>query len=540
MEVKAAIALVMAGLFILPIAIVPLIDVANVAKGESAELSLNLSEEKGNIDDGEWNKTFGGSGYREFDEAYYVAQTSDGGYIIAGNTKSFGAGDRDAWLIKTDSNGNEEWNRTFGGNKEDNAMSVAQTRDEGYIIGGYTNNFGAGGADIWLIKTDGDGNEEWNKTFGGKDPDLGGRRVIETNDGYVIVGITQSYGAGYKDAWLIKTDENGNEEWNRTFGGWETEYGDYVIQASDGGYVITGFTTSYGAGSWDAWLIKTDSNGNEEWNRTYGGWDIDWGYCVIQTSDGGYAITGGTISYTPGEWEDLWLIKTDSNGNEEWVKIFGSSDGEGGNSVIQTNDGGYLIAGATYSYGSGISTYLGVETDAWLIKTDSNGNEEWNKTFGERGRDTAECVIQANDGSYIIAGSNAPHGTFEYSDAWLIKCQDYAPPKIKIARPKIGYLYIFDKQIIPLPSDKAIILGGITVNVETNDPEERIDKVEFYLTAEHYEREPRAIVYQPPYKWKWDERAISLKHPYTITAVAYYGNSGANAADKINVLIFNI
>ena len=289
----------------------------------------------------EWSKTFGGpvSSFRS------VQQTSDGGYIITGYTGG------DVWLVKTDAAGNEEWSKTFGGLDADIGFSVQQTSDGGYIVAGSTSSFGAGYSDLWLIKTDAAGNEEWSKTFGGTSYDEG-RSVQQTSDGgYIVAGSTSSFGAGYSDLWLIKTDAAGNEEWSKTFGGTGNDYGYSVQQTSDGGYIIVGKTTSYGAGGADLWLIKTDAAGNEEWSKTFGGSWGDTGYSVQQTSDGGYIIVGYTLSYD----YDLWVIKTDSEGNEEWNKILGGSYDDMGYSVQQTSDGGYIIAGTTDGYG-------------WLIK----------------------------------------------------------------------------------------------------------------------------------------------------------------------------
>ncbi|MCK4694186.1 MAG: hypothetical protein KAT74_00415, partial [Candidatus Cloacimonetes bacterium] len=358
-----------------------------------------------------WTKTFGGN---ESEWASSVQQTTDGGYIIAGGTWSYGAGESDFWLVKTDENGNEEWNQTYGGSNSDNANSVQQTTDGGYIIAGFTYSYGAGESDFWLIKTDENGNVEWDQTYGGSDYDFANSVQQTTDGGYIVAGSTGSIEVAF---WLVKTDENGNEEWNQTYNVGFMSYAYSVQQTTDGGYIVAGETDS------DFWLVKIDENGNGEWMQIYGGNESEWASSVQQTTDGGYIIAGGTWSYGAGE-SDFWLVKTDENGNEEWNQTYGGSDYDSANSVQQTTDGGYIVAGHISSWVS--------DDDFWLIKTDENGNVEWDQTYGGYDSDNANSVQQTTDGGYIVAGFTESYGSGS-KDVWLLKFapegSPYNPPQ---------------------------------------------------------------------------------------------------------------
>ncbi len=358
-----------------------------------------------------WTKTFGGS-YEDWGSD--VKQTDDGGFIVTGGTEFFDEYDSDAWLIKTDADGNEMWNHTFGGAQHDNGECVQVTADGGYIVAGTTRSFGAGGRDVWLIKTDADGNELWSHTFGGTEND-NGYSVQQTADGgFIITGHTESFGAGNNDVCLIKTDADGNEVWAQTFGGTEYDKGYSVQQTSDGGYIITGETESFSAGWADVYLIKTDADGNEVWSQNYGGTEIDQGMSVQQTTDGGYIITGITESFGAG-YSDLWLIKTSSDGTLVWSRTFGGTDRECGYGVQQTADGGYIVTGLTKSFGAGYD-------DLWLIKTDADGIELWSRTLGGEGDDEGRSIQPTADGGYIITGRIWANGEGS-TDLWLIRLE---------------------------------------------------------------------------------------------------------------------
>ena len=368
-----------------------------------------------------WTRTFGGT---NIDVGYDVRQATGGGFIVTGYTRSYGLPSRNLWLLKTDPAGHEEWNQAFGGTSDDEGESVWPTADGGYIAAGYTLSSGAGGKDVWLVRTDAEGNEEWTRTFGGTSDDEA-YAVQETADGGLIVaGATSSFGAGSRDAWLIRTDESGAPIWTRTLGGYGSDGAWSVSQTSDGGFILSGWTFSYGPGYvGNAWLVKTDSLGTLEWQQALGGSDADRGYCVQQTSDGGYIMAGYTDSFGAGLY-DLYLVKTDSEGTTEWSKTFGGTGRDYGYSVVQTADGGYLAAGYTLSYGAG-------GDDVWLVRTDADGDLEWQTTYGGSASDVGYAVTKTTDGGYAVTGHTLSFGAGVH-DVWLIRLAPEDPSAVPL------------------------------------------------------------------------------------------------------------
>jgi hypothetical protein len=301
-----------------------------------------------------WSRTYGGDGY---DTAEAVIQTSDGGYAIAGRTKSFGSSGYLFWVIKTDSFGNVKWNKTYGAGS---ALSIVQTSDGGYAIAG-----------SMLVKTDSEGNMQWNRSYGVT-------AMVQTSDGgYALAGYTNFVPAVEADFWLVKTDALGYRQWNKTYPRGAYDLAQSVIQTSDGGYAIAGHTRP-GVGEGDFLLIKTDPSGDMEWSNTYGSQDKDEAHVVVQTSDGGYVLAGLMWNRSGG---DAGLVKTDSAGNMQWKRNYGEGIAW---AMALTNDGGYIMACNS------------------LVKIDSEGNIQWNQPY-EYG--SAHCVIQTSDGGYALAGT---------------------------------------------------------------------------------------------------------------------------------------
>ena len=340
-----------------------LIAVPVLSATENVEINIiednNKNVESLNQPPIQWQKDYG---YPFSGFAHFVQQTNDGGYIATGTLAITGGTNHEVFLVKTDANGNLLWSQTYGGDSVyDCGYCVQQTTDGGYIIAGNYH-----GHSLWLIKTDSSGNMHWNQVFSTLNLDSA-YSVIQTSDGgYAIVG-GYTYAPGPPDAWVIKTDSNGNQQWQRKVGGGSAEYGHCIQQTSDGGYIVAGYTDSFGAGLEDARLFKLDSAGNILWIQNYGGNLDDRGNSVRQTSDGGFIMAGFTESFGAGQ-ADVYLIKTDSSGNLVWSQTYGGSGDDIGNSVRQTTDGGYAIFGTTDSYGAGGKDAYLIKTDSSGIK----------------------------------------------------------------------------------------------------------------------------------------------------------------------------
>jgi hypothetical protein len=363
-----------------------------------------------------WSQAYGGA---NGDIAYSLVETSDGGYAIAGSTQSFGDGLSSFWLVKTDSSGNMKWNRTYGGTGGDHAYSLVETSDGGYAIAGDTWSKVTGNSDWWLVKTNVSGNVEWNRTYGGTSSETAFSLVETSDGGYAIAGYTFSFGAGEADFWLIKTDASGNVEWNRTYGGANRDIARSLVETSDGGYILAGGSL----------LVKTDGAGNMEWNRTYGGTCNS----LITTSDRGYALAGETTG-------DFWLIKTDEYGSVEWSQTYGGEGDDLAESLVESSDGGFVLAGVKDAVRHQWDGHP-ISGNFWLVKTDASGIMEWNRTYGGTGGDHAYSLVATSDGGYALAGETGSFGAGE-ADFWLIKTDAYGiipelyPPYICVGSPQ--------------------------------------------------------------------------------------------------------
>lgn len=378
----------------------------------------------------EWSKLFGGAGY---EHNAIIIQTSDGGYIVADSSQSTDIsgvtnnGGFDIYLIKLDSDGNVIWQNMYGGSGDEMVTSIQQTNDGGYVVAGSSTSTDISGTDIngtsdaYVIKLGAEGNVVWERMYGGSGGDAITSIQQTTDGGYIAAGNSNSTDIsgvtnnGGIDAYLLKFDGLGDIEWQRMFGGTEDENACSVQQTNDGGYIFAGVTFSTDIpgltnhGESDIYACKMNNQGNFVWHCNYGGSRSDWAYSLQQTSDEGYIIAG--ISYSTDITGvsnhgscDLYVIKLNMSGEIVWQKMYGGSDVDYAYSCQQTNDGGYIIAGGTYSTDIAWTAFHGGRNDAYIIKLNSYGNVAWQKLDGGSSNEVATSVQQTNDGGYIVSG----------------------------------------------------------------------------------------------------------------------------------------
>lgn len=351
-----------------------------------------------------FQKTYGGP---ESENGMSVGQTTDGGFILFGQTQSYGSGSQDMYLVKTDDEGNEQWSQTYGGADFEFGISAKQTTDGGYILcGAYS---GLGNDSLALIKTDASGNEIWNKRYSGTPNRDVGQFVQETADGgFIAVGFT---GPTFNEhIYMVKTDSDGNEEWSKVHVSTGRDWAAGVSQTSDRGYVLIGETNSMGFGGKDMLLVKTNSTGDIIWTKTFGTSSDEIGRSLYLTNDDGFILLGFQ-AFSGG---NLYLVKTDALGNEEWSNYYGGAGSDFGHSVQQTSEGGYILAGRKENVIEGIN-------DMYCIKTDLEGEMEWESIFPNGIMSYANSVQQTTDGGYIMLGSTVDTTGVLNFDMYLVK-----------------------------------------------------------------------------------------------------------------------
>jgi len=410
----------------------------------------------------QWQKSFGGT---NDDIAISVKQTVDGGFISIGTTYSIdgdvtgnhgGSSQEDCWILKLDNTGNVQWKKCFGGTDRDAGGSVQQTSDGGYIFAGtsFSNDGDVSGhhgsnqsGDFWVVKLDGTGVIQWQKSLGGGDHESA-FSVKQTSDlGYIIAGSSQSNDGdvtgnhGYHDYWLLKLDSSGTIEWQKSFGGTGQDAAWCVTQTSDGGFIVVGDSQSNDGditgshGSNDCWIVKLDYTGNMEWQKSLGGTLGESGKTIERTNDGGYIVASfsssndGDVTGNHGYY-DYWIVKLDSIGGILWQKSLGGTGYDGAWSIKQVSDNGYIVSGFTTSNDGDVAGYHGaIYGDYWIIKLDSIANMQWQKCLGGTFDDESYSIQQTTDGGYILSGNSQSndgdvtghHGTNQYSDFWIVK-----------------------------------------------------------------------------------------------------------------------
>ena len=376
-----------------------------------------------------FQRTMGGTAD---DNARSIIRTTDGGYAVAGSTVSFGAGGNDFYIVKLDTYGTLQWSRTVGGTLNDMGYSIVQTTDGGYAVAGSTISFGAGLRDMYIVKLNGSGALQWSRVVGGTGEDFAYSIVQTTDGGCAVAGHTLSFGAGNYDIYILKLDASGTLQWSRAIGGSSLDQAYSMVRTADGGYALTGYTFSYGVGLADFYVIKLDAIGTLQWMRTAGGTSYDFAYSIIQATDGGYAAAGYT---QVGQLFDMYIVKLSASGTFNWSRTIGGTSDEVANSIIQTTEGGYAAAGYTNSFGAG-------GEDVYIVRLSSGGALQWSRTVGgATGGDYAFSIIQTTDGGFGVAGHTYSFGA-GLNDMYIVKldavgntCGNFTPPTSTVTTP---------------------------------------------------------------------------------------------------------
>ena len=361
-----------------------------------------------------WTRTYGGY---DNDRGHCMVEASDGGYIIAGMTHSFGAGSLDAYAVRIGPMGDTLWTRAYGGSDRDEAYSVAEAPGGGYLIAGLTYSFGAELSDVYIIRTDSSGDTLWTRTFGGPGLDIAVSVAATSDSGFVVTGGGASWATDISGCtYLMKLSPDGDSLWTRLFRHNTGTYGFCVRQCSDGGFVLAGRTYP----SWDnsdVCILKTDPSGHELWSRSYGGPDNDLVYSVVEVPDSGFALVGYTTSFGAGDG-DMYFLRTDPSGDTLWTRTYGGIYPDYGYSIRQTTDNGYILAGFSCSFTASWS-------DGYLVRTDARGDTLWTRTFGGYATDLFMAAIPTPDGGCAALGSTESFGLADPArgdgDVWLVR-----------------------------------------------------------------------------------------------------------------------
>ncbi|MBX7140853.1 MAG: T9SS type A sorting domain-containing protein [Chitinophagales bacterium] len=346
----------------------------------------------------------------DYEEGSAVAETDDGGFIVVGYTESFGAGGSDFFVVRTAADGDTVWTKTYGGTSSDVAKDIVKLDGGHYMIGGFTSSFGLDEPDIYLIEIDYDGNALWSKTIGTEENEQLNKIRKTSDGGFIICGITEKL-SHYK-YYIVKTNSSGDTLWTRAY-----DYGiaEWIEQTDDGGYILVVYPYEpFGVTRYDFQLVKLDSDGETAWSKFYGAADPvhEISFAVQQATDGGYLLAGRVDGYGAGG-SDFLILKTDADGDSLWSKTFGGGEDERAFTLINTSDGGYLIGGYTATFGGG---YF----DFYLVKTDENGDSLWTRTYGGEWQEMVFDVKETSDGGFAAVGYTLSYGAGDY-DAYLVR-----------------------------------------------------------------------------------------------------------------------